>query len=668
MRERSRSRDRGTTYFEDIDKEDARKKIRALFKTFYDYTDDNNPFGDPELSKPFIWHKKIEKLRSKGLEPFLDSKSLILKLKKTKPEIDKTRRQRVQREEIKDIISDDKIKQLRNKEEQSYEDWKRKDEKFHLAQEKLRTEIRINQGREKPVDFLNKVLMIWKNFYPIPPDFFEIPEYQHPHLLYELLDLETLKELRNDLNTQLAIDKERQINKKFVCFYIDIAANFKQHHDISESDIVDFLLYWNSLICIIDSFIYPEKNIKNLDPEIRSQIEDVLKDYKDEKELAELENIIEGDLKELVLSSDIQFWNNVLCNLRILRCQKALDSLYVKFKTVNFEKLESLKKLQEQVINPDVLGVDLTSGNEIKYEEEGNLSPPMYESDEEIRKGALGEHDYLIKIAETRKILLAQLLSKWKGSYGKEQKKEETKEAQETQHNISQQTKKVNLMEVDDFDSEEEVEKFLAKGKKNKGAKVPTTVGTYKNQTDLLLGTGCYPIDTIKASRFNLKDDLYDYTLSQEMMLIQAQELGVDEAIFNDAVLLNNVKYLWSNTYQPRKPRYFNRVKSGYEWNKYNQSHYDLDSPPPKIIQGYKFNIFYPDLVDKTKAPIYTLERSDTPETCIIRFIAGPPYEDIAFRIVNREWDMSERAGFTNVFDRGILYVYFNFKRYRYKR
>eukprot|EP01083_Nonionella_stella_P005875 16959_1 len=31
--------------------------------------------------------------------------------------------------------------------------------------------------------------------------------------------------------------------------------------------------------------------------------------------------------------------------------------------------------------------------------------------------------------------------------------------------------------------------------------------------------------------------------------------------------------------YRPRKPRYFNRVKTGYDWNKYNQTHYDHDNP-----------------------------------------------------------------------------------------
>ena len=63
--------------------------------------------------------------------------------------------------------------------------------------------------------------------------------------------------------------------------------------------------------------------------------------------------------------------------------------------------------------------------------------------------------------------------------------------------------------------------------------------------------------------------------------------------------------YWWHDKYRPRKPKYFNRVHTGYEWNKYNQTHYDHDNPPPKVVKGYKFNIFYPNLLDKTKTSIY---------------------------------------------------------------
>lgn len=122
----------------------------------------------------------------------------------------------------------------------------------------------------------------------------------------------------------------------------------------------------------------------------------------------------------------------------------------------------------------------------------------------------------------------------------------------------------------------------------------------------------------------------------------------------------------WVGKHRPRKPRYFNRVQMGYEWNKYNQTHYDHDNPPPKVVQGYKFNIFYPDLIDKTKAPTYRIERENgrkrgqsfapagEEDTCLIRFIASPPYEDIAFRIVDKEWDYSAKRerGFRSSFDK----------------
>ena len=138
----------------------------------------------------------------------------------------------------------------------------------------------------------------------------------------------------------------------------------------------------------------------------------------------------------------------------------------------------------------------------------------------------------------------------------------------------------------------------------------------------------------------------------------------------------------WANKYRPRKPRYFNRVQMGYEWNKYNQTHYDHDNPPPKVVQGYKFNIFYPDLIDKVKAPTYRIERENgrkrgqsfappgEEDTCLIRFISGPPYEDLAFRIVDKEWDYSAKRerGFRSSFDKGILQLHFQFKKVYYRK
>ena len=141
------------------------------------------------------------------------------------------------------------------------------------------------------------------------------------------------------------------------------------------------------------------------------------------------------------------------------------------------------------------------------------------------------------------------------------------------------------------------------------------------------------------------------------------EELGLADEVASGAVT-----YSWQDKYRPRKPRFFNRVKTGYDWNKYNQTHYDKDNPPPKVVQGYKFNIFYPDLIDPTKTPKFVLESTDSDEYCIIRFHAGPPYEDVAFKIINREWNKSRRAGFKSTFERGVLSLYFNFTTHWYRR
>merc|ERR1712088_51545 len=105
--------------------------------------------------------------------------------------------------------------------------------------------------------------------------------------------------------------------------------------------------------------------------------------------------------------------------------------------------------------------------------------------------------------------------------------------------------------------------------------------------------------------------------------------MGQDEAQFSVESMLEQ-SYDWSDKYRPRKPRYFNRVHTGFEWNKYNQTHYDFDNPPPKIVQGYKFNIFYPDLI-------------------------------------NKEWEYGYKRGFRCQFHNNIFQLWFHFKRYRYR-
>lgn len=84
------------------------------------------------------------------------------------------------------------------------------------------------------------------------------------------------------------------------------------------------------------------------------------------------------------------------------------------------------------------------------------------------------------------------------------------------------------------------------------------------------------------------KDDLAEALYRAEA----DKGLDEEEELFNLEAELSKQSYMWEDKYRPRKPRFFNKVHTGYEWNKYNQTHYDTDNPPPKVVQGYKVRCF----------------------------------------------------------------------------
>ncbi|KAK1936300.1 hypothetical protein X943_002645 [Babesia divergens] len=142
---------------------------------------------------------------------------------------------------------------------------------------------------------------------------------------------------------------------------------------------------------------------------------------------------------------------------------------------------------------------------------------------------------------------------------------------------------------------------------------------------------------------------------------MKSLKLEEDEQLVNDDVPYGNSSGI--------KPRFVVRMTTGFEWNRYNQSHYDLSNPPPKHIQGFKFNIFFSKLEDPKTTPKWDLVRDgDSKDTCLIVFKGGRPYSPIAFRIPSREWDTDPTRGFKNYISNGVLHLYFNFRKLVYRR
>lgn len=73
-----------------------------------------------------------------------------------------------------------------------------REDEFHLEQAKLRAQIRIREGRAKPID------IIAKNLIDDDPTDFEMTE---PHKLFRDLSVEELVELKGDIAAHADLDK-----------------------------------------------------------------------------------------------------------------------------------------------------------------------------------------------------------------------------------------------------------------------------------------------------------------------------------------------------------------------------------------------------------------------------------------------------------------------------
>ncbi|PNT31137.1 hypothetical protein POPTR_006G118700v4 [Populus trichocarpa] len=561
----------------------AAKKLKA--QSVSGYSNDSNPFGDSNLNEKFVWRKKIERDVSQGVP--LDMFSVKAEKKKQRErmaEIEKVKKRREERALEKAQHEEEMAILARERARAEFQDWEKKEEEFHFDQSKVRSEIRLREGRVKPIDVLSKHLNV--------SDDLDI-EIDEPYMVFKGLTAKEMEELHDDIKMHLDMDRKTQTHIDYweallvVCNWELAEARKKDALDRArvrgEQPPSEFLAEERGLHSSI------EADVRNL------------LEGKTSNELEALRSQIESQMSSGT-AKVVEYWEAVLKRLQIYKAKACLKEIHAKMLRKHLQRLE-----------PPLKGDD------------------MLENDNSLRFSEEDIEDDDTQDAETFSPELVL--------------EEETHEAEE----------------AGSFSPE------LLHGDENEEAIDPEEDRAILERKRMaVVEEQQRRIQEAMASKPPPSEDNLEL---KAMKAMGAMEEG--DAVFGSGaeVNLDSQVYWWHDKYRPRKPKYFNRVHTGYEWNKYNQTHYDHDNPPPKIVQGYKFNIFYPDLVDKIKAPTFTIEKDgDNGETCIIRFHAGPPYEDIAFKIVNKEWEYSHKKGFKCTFERGILHVYFNFKRYRYRR
>ena len=484
--------------------------------------------------------------------------------------------------------------------------WVSQEDSFVLKQAKKKADIRVREGRAKPIDWLAVILRVIDPDRDLLDD--DEEEVQHdvvdPEGVFEGLNEAQLVELENDIASYLALETNRK------------------NQD-----------YWKTMQIICNDRREKLKPAGREGRAVSSVAADVdkLLGPKTYEQLEALEKQIRAKLRSNE-PIDVDYWEQLLRNLLIYKAKAKLKKVY---QSVLDSRLDTLRKEQEE------------GAEGVRSRVQELLAGPInvVEEDADVRDNG-ADVSQIVRRQPTFHYSQAHDPEPLLKLHSEDKSSEVVDESVFLEKIVAERRKVLKLGYVPSRQSP--IEKSTSSSIRPTGA------------ASSLAPPGTQRFSTIVNEDFSQATKaLYEREV--------ARGIDEDEEIFTaEEAVTTTTKPQWADKYRPRKPRYFNRVQMGYEWNKYNQTHYDHDNPPPKVVQGYKFNIFYPDLIDKSKAPTFKIIRehgrkrgesfapAGEEDTCLIRFIAGPPYEDIAFRIVDKEWDYSAKRdrGFRSSFDK----------------
>ncbi|XP_020779217.2 splicing factor Cactin [Boleophthalmus pectinirostris] len=584
-------------------KEKKRREKMGWSEEYMGYTNADNPFGDNNLLGTFKWQKALDK---KGIghlgEKELKERNKLIQ-EENRRELQKVKQLRLEREREKAMRETELEMLQREKEAEHFKTWAEQEDNFHLQQAKLRSKIRIRDGRAKPIDLLAKYISAEDDDLAV--------EMHEPYTFLNGLTVTDMDDLLEDIKVYMELEQGKNVD-----FWRDMTT-------ITEDEIC-------KLRKLEASGKGPGDRREGINTAVSTDVQSVFKG-KTYSQLQALHQNIESKIRSGGSNLDIGYWESLLQQVRVYMARARLRERH---QDVLRQKLFKLK--QEQGVESEPLfpifkeePVDTEHEQERVTEENPTTANDPHHLEEGPSTSTENRHE---------------------GGDDNNQEEESKEEAEAvlTEEDLIQQSQA-------EYDSGRYSPSLLT------SSELPLDSHTTTPEEDL---------HRLQLARRQLQVTGDASESAEDAFVRRAREgMGNDEAQFSVEFPVTGKMYLWADKYRPRKPRFFNRVHTGFEWNKYNQTHYDFDNPPPKIVQGYKFNIFYPDLIDKRSTPQYFLEPCpDNKDFGILRFHAGPPYEDIAFKIVNREWEYSHRHGFRCQFANGIFQLWFHFKRYRYRR
>lgn len=484
------------------------------------YSAVDNPFNDANLTDRFVWGKKREKEKKAGLTAEEAAMRDAQRRAEAEEELERLNRRRADREAEMQLREEEAMRMARLQESAQMVAWHAKEDDFHLEQAMRRAAIRTREGRAKPIDLLALNLKWSQPRIPGQEDEDEEDEgigldvdLEEPYLIFDNLTLEETEELYEDIQMYISLEK-------------------------SESN----LDFWRAMIVVCSAALetlrsertmgraaFIEQNRAN--ESVKNDITNLLRG----KSLDELRQL--QDSVRAKLSSgdpiDVEYWEGLLKELAVWMAKAKLKAMH---EVVLRNRLEHLRLRQRdeaaQVQKELADTADEEAAASLAAAAAAANAPADQEAEPVVRE-------------EWFPAMAPKSVSK-----------------------VPMEDQNLQLLDAD-----EELKNLV---------RMPLMLRAISARLIFLSLHQFAARRLVAQARFVPKKrapagesegpvDAADALVKAEA----AKELDEDEEIWNAQSEQVSQTYSWQDKYRPRKPRYFNKVITGFEWNKYNQTHYE---------------------------------------------------------------------------------------------
>jgi cactin len=463
-------------------------------------------------------------------------------------EIERVKERRRERERERAQREEERSATQREAEAEQHKGWRNQENEFNLRQARRRSEIRIAEGRSKPIDVLYQSLqLISAGRGDLSEDemgveslladeqdggvaarvkargaaalFTDLRLLDEPYLIFNNLLLEEMSELEQDLGMYMNLDKYHE-NQEFWEAMLVVCRDEIAKLQRSEAQ--------------LERARRGEQQVgSGLHSSVLSDVEQILVG-KNGRALLELEEMIKLKM-DSGESIDVEYWETLFQRLQVFKARARLREMHQAVLEEKLAELELLAAEEEAALlreaaalgedpsslpailaaatagaadqHPEEVGSGLVASDQVLSDEQLGCFAPLA-PEEYVGETVLDEEEDLRRLQQLRRKVVLETAER--------QREQQLLLADENQA---------------DADADADADAELFKREASKG-------------------------------------------------------MGENEHAFNQVVDVEQQTYSWFDKYRPRKPRFFNRVRTGYQWTAYNRKHYgsDKEAMPPRMV------------------------------------------------------------------------------------